>query len=193
MKCGIIGKAKVVTEEDYLNAKKKVEERIVAEAQQELKAQASGLKILESLLPVVNSVTPSAQVDEATDSFTVSGVATLRTIGFKESDLNDLLVQYIQSINDVSVFPDKLNLKFQDVKFGDEAKVLRFNITVEGLAYSKIEQDKIIADLMGKNENEIRDYIKGVKSISSARVILTPFWVWRVPKDISRIEMKFEY
>src|SRR3989344_2776281 len=145
MKGGIIGKAKVVTEEDYLNAKKKVEERIVAEAQQELKAQASGLKILESLLPVVNSVTPSAQVDEATDSFTVSGVATLRTIGFKESDLNDLLVQYIQSINDVSVFPDKLNLKFQDVKFGDEAKVLRFNITVEGLAYSKIEQDKIIA------------------------------------------------
>src|SRR3989338_2420144 len=168
IKGGIVGKAKVVTEEDYLNAKKKIEERIVAEAQQELKAQASGLKILESLLPVVNSVTPSAQVDEATDSFTVSGVATLRTVGFKESDLDGLLVQYIQGIDDVSVFPDKLNLKFQDIKFDDEASVLKFHIVVEGLAYSKIEQDKIIADLMGKNESEIRDYIKGVKkSISS--------------------------
>ena len=193
MRGGIVGKAKVVTEEDYLNAKNKVEERIVAEAQQELKAQASGLKVLESLLPVVNSIAPSAQIDEATDSFTVSGAATLRTVGFKESDLNNLLVQYVQSINDVSVFPDKLNLKFEDVKFDNEAKVLKFNITVEGLAYSKIGQEKVIADLMGKNENEIRDYIKGVEGISSARVVLTPFWVWRVPKDLGRIEIKFEY
>ncbi len=193
MKGGIVGKAKVVTEEDYLNAKKKVEERIVAEAQQELKTQASGLKILESLLPVVNNITSSAQIDEATDSFTVSGVATLRTVGFKESDLNNLLVKYIQSINDVSVFPDKFNLKFQDVKFDDGAKILKFNITVESLAYSKIEQDKIIADLMGKNENEIRDYIKGVEGISSARVVLSPFGVWRVQKDLSRIETKFDY
>ena len=46
---------------------------------------------------------------------------------------------------------------------------------------------------MGKNENEIRDYIKGVEGISSARVVLTPFWVWRVPKDLGRIEIKFEY
>src|SRR3989344_4711823 len=190
IKGGIVGKAKVVTEEDYLNAKKKIEEKIVAEAQQDLKTQASGLRILESLLPIVNNIVSSAQIDEATDFFTVSGVATLRTVGFKESDLDGLLVQYIQGIDDVSVFPDKLNLKFQDIKFDDEASVLKFHIVVEGLAYSKIEQDKIIADLMGKNESEIRDYIKGVKSISSARVLLSPFWVWRVPKDISRIEMK---
>ncbi|MDO8496654.1 MAG: hypothetical protein Q7S43_04385 [bacterium] len=193
MRGGIIGKAKVVTEEDYLNAKKKVEERIVAEAEQELKTQASGLKILELPMPAVNNLASSAQIDEAVDSFTVSGVAMLRTVGFKESDLNDLLVQYIQSIDDVSVFPDKLSLKFQDVKFDDEARVLRFNVIVDGSVYSKIEQEKIIADLMGKNENEIRDYMKGIDSISSARVILSPFWVWRVPKDHNRIEMRFEY
>ncbi len=193
MKGGIIGKAKVVTEEDYLNAKKKVEEMIVAEAEQDLKTQASGLKILELPMPVVNSLTSSAQIDEATDSFTVSGIATLRTIGFKESDLNDLLVQYIQSINDVSVFPDKLNLKFEDIKFENDYKILKFNLIIEGSVYSKIEQEKIITDLMGKNESEIRDYIKGIDSISSARVILSPFWVWRVPKDRNRIEIKFEY
>lgn len=193
MRGGIVGKAKVVTEEDYLNAKKKVEERIVAEAEQDLKTQASGLKILELPVPTVNNVTSSAQIDEATDSFTVSGIAMLRTVGFKESDLNDLLIQYIQSINDVSVFADKLNLQFQNVKFDDNARVLKFNIIVEGSVYSKIEQEKIIADLMGKNENEIRDYIKGIESIASAKVVLSPFWVWRVPKDQSRIEIRLEY
>lgn len=193
IKGGITGKAKVVTEEDYLNAKKKIEERIISEVEQELRTQTSGLKILDLTSPIINNTTPSARIDEAVDSFTVSGVATLRMVGFKESDLNDLLVQYVQSIDDVSVFPDKLDLKFKDIKFDDSSGVLKFNLAVTGLVYSKIEQEKIIADLMGKNESEIRNYIESIDSISSARVILSPFWVWRVPKDQNRIKIKLEY
>ena len=193
MKGGIIGKAKVVTEQDYINAKKKIEERIIAETEQELKTQASGLKILSLSKPNIKEITPSAQIDEAIDSFTVVGVVELKTVGFKDSDLNELIVQYVQKINDVAVFPEKLTIRFEDVKFNEEKKALEFTVFVVGPAYSKINEEKLITDLMGKGEDSITDYIKGVEGISSARVKLSPFWVWKVPKGRERIHIKMEY
>ena len=65
---------------------------------------------------------------------------------------------------------------------------------IRGPAYSKIESEMIISDLAGLKENDIKEYFKTKEEvISSARVILSPFWVFKVPIDKTRIEVKFEY
>ena len=193
MKGGIVGKAKVVTELDYINAKKEVQEKIITEAEQDLKNKASGLKILSLPKPEVRELISSAQVDEAADSFTVSGMIQISTVGFKESDLDSMLASYIQSINDVKVLFEKLELKFENEKFNEKDKIIEFNVLVKGFVYSKIDEEKIAKDLMGKGEDEIREYIKTIENISSAKVILSPFWIWKVPNDKNKINIKTEY
>ena len=193
MKGGIIGKAKVVTEQDYINAKKEIEEKIAAQAEQELKTRASGLTILKLPQPDIKEIIPSAQIDEAVNTFVVSGTAQIQTVGFKDSDLHNLLIGYIQNLNEVVVLPDKLALRFEEVKFNEVQKILEFTVLVNGHAYSKINEEKIITDLMGKGEDGIKQYIKNVEDIASAKVVLSPFWVWKVPSDRNKIHIKMEY
>ena len=194
MKGGIVGKAKVVTEEDYVKAKKRIEERIISETENELKNQAAGLKILGLSSPTIKEIVSSAQIDEATDSFVVSGSAELHTVGFKDEDLNKLIIIYVGSINsDIVTFAEKLKVDFKNIKFNNETKILEFVISVDGPTFSKVNEEKIVTDLMGKGEDYIKDYIKGVEGVSSARVVLSPFWVWKVPKDKNRIHVRMEY
>ena len=193
MKGGIIGKAKVVTSEDYINATKQVSDKLVSDMEKELKTQSSGLKILNSSKPTLKESSASAQPDEATTSFSITQTATLETVGFKESDLNELVIQYVSKTNNLTVLPDKLKLEFKDINFNKETKILEFTVVIKGLAYSRIDKDKIISDLIKKNEGEIKDYIKNVEGIDSARVILSPFWVKRVPGDKEKITFELKY
>jgi len=193
MKGGIIGKAKVITEQDYVNAKKKVEERIAREISDELKNQSAGLKILKLPNPEIKEIVSTAQVDEAADSFTVAGTAELKIVGFKEADLYDLIVRYIEEADNRLVFPEKLKIEFKDAVFNKDSKILEFKITAKGSAYDKINEQEIINNLMGKKENDIKNYIKSIESISSAKIILSPFWVRKVPMNKDKIKLELQY
>lgn len=193
MEGGIVGKAKVITEKDYIDAKKKIEERITSEAELEFKDKSGGLKIFDLPSLLLGEITSTAQIDEATDTFTLSASARLENIGFRESDLHDLIAGYVSDLNDLSVLPEKLKLEFSDIKIDKDKTVLVFNVLVKGPAYSLINKDKIISELAGKNEKDIKEYIKDKEAIASAKVILSPFWVRKVPKDPTRIELELNY
>ena len=193
MKGGIVGKAKVVTEQDYLKAKEIVSQQIISETEQELKNQASGLKILNLEQPSIKEISSTAQVDEAVNEFTISETAEVQTVGFKESDLHDLIAQYVENINALEVFPEKLKIEFSNIKFNREDKTLEFSTSVKGPAYSRIDKEKIISDLIGKNEDQIKDYIKNMEGVASAKVVLSPFWVQKVPTNKERVGFELQY
>ncbi|MBI2064557.1 MAG: hypothetical protein HYT62_00705 [Candidatus Yanofskybacteria bacterium] len=192
-KGGIVGKAKVVTEQDYVDAKKKMEERIGAEIEQELKQQSAGLKILTPFKPVIDELTSDAKIDEATDSFTMTAKAKIQTVGFKEADLFQLISQYVEKMKNLAIIQEKLKLEFESIQFDKENNKLEFNVVIRGPAYGKIDQDRIIGDLMGKNNAEITSYIKSIDTVASARVLLSPFWVRRVPESKDRIKVVIDY
>src|SRR3989344_4482905 len=173
MKGGIVGKAKVVTDQDYLKAKETVHNMVVSDAENALKSQAAELKILSSTSPLVKEVKSTAQVDEAVNDFTISETVELESVAFREADLYDLATRYVETVNNLDVFSEKINLEFKDVEFNKESKILQFKVLAKGSAYSRVNKDKVIGDLMGKNENDIKEYFKGAEGISVARVILT--------------------
>jgi len=193
MKGGIIGKAKVVTEQDYISAKQKMEERIKTETEADLKQQTAGLKILTSFRPDMEEITPSAQIDEAVDNFTMTAKAKIQTVGFKESDLFLLISRYIEKANNLIILSEKLKLEFESIQFDKDNNKLEFVMIVKGPAYGKVDQDKIISDLAGKNEGEITSYIKGIDTIVSTRVLLSPFWVRKVPGNKDRVKLTIDY
>jgi hypothetical protein len=87
----------------------------------------------------------------------------------------------------------KLIPEFKDVKFNSEEKVLEFGAYVKGPAYKHIVEESLVSNLIDKNEQQIKDYIKGVDGVLSAKVILSPFWVRRVPANREKIKFELQY
>ena len=193
MKGGIVGKSKVVTDSDYGDAKKTIETSLNVQMEEAIKAQMGGLKILGADKPEIKSFESTADIDAAADNFTMTIVGAVETIGFKMEDLHSLIAAYLSETNNLQVLSEKLSIEFEDMVFDAEAKTLKFEAVIGGGAYKKGGNSENFSGLNGKNESEIKDYIKTLENISSARVVLSPFWVKRIPKNEQRIEVEINY
>ena len=193
MKGGTSGKAKVVTDQDYQAAKDVLMEelkRVVAEA---LKSQSANLKIINSANVVIKDTQSTAQVDEAADTFTMTLTGLIKTIGFREEDIDELAVKYVEKGGTSTVQADKLDKSYINIAYDDATSTLTFTTMVRGMQYKKIDADKILVDLLGKKDSQVRDYLQELKAdkvIDSAKVSLSPFWVKTVPKDKAKVKME---
>ena len=66
-------------------------------------------------------------------------------------------------------------------------------VIIGGQGYAKIDRESITTNLMGKNEAQIKDYLGSIKDVDSAKVILSPFWVKKVPKNKSDIDISLTF
>jgi hypothetical protein len=192
MKGGIVGKSKVVTETDFNTAKIDIQAKSTENARKDIQEQSSGLKILSSINPQLADFKSSAQVDEASENITMSSTAVIKAMGFKESDVHQFINQYLQNTGNLVSFPEKLELAYQN-PIMTEAGILEFNLSVTGTSYSIVDKSKILEELTGKKEEEIKSLMAAKEDIKTARVILSPFWVTKIPKDPSRVTVEFDY
>lgn|SRR3989344_3601724 len=190
---GIIGKAKVITEQDYMKAKTEVQEEAINEVKQALATQTANLEIINFYEPKISEIKATGQIDEAVDNFSVSSSAELETMGYKKDDLYSLISAYVQKTNDFIIFPEKLDIKIEDTKINQEQKIVGFTSSVKGSGFSKIDQEMILNELLNKNEAQIKDYLKNMENIVSAKVILSPFWVKKVPRYKEKVKIEIQY
>src|SRR3989338_6062535 len=177
MKGGMIGQAKVVTENDYNQAKETLQAQLQKDIDEGLKLQTAGLKTIDKLSVKIGQPESSAKIDEAADSFTMSLKGSLKTIGFNQPDLDGLVKQHVEKTRNLDVVTDKLQLSYRSINFRDAENLLEFTVAISGNAYAKIDTGKIKQEMAGKDENEIKSYLRGVAGVESARVLLSPFWV----------------
>ena len=161
--------------------------------QDELKTQISGLKIINDNQVIVGNPVSTSPVDAKTATFKVSLSGSLKTVGFKESDLYVLITQYVDAEKNMMILPDKLVLTYDKAKWDDTKNGLSFAVHVTGPSYTKIDQQKIITDLLGKNDIEMKAYLGAITGISSAHVSLSPFWVRSIPKNQNRVSVDVSY
>lgn len=190
---GTNGKSKVITESDFMGAKEALTERLKNEIKSQLQSEVAGLKVITNDAVTVGNITSSAQIDDGVDSFTMSIPGALKTIGFKEADLRQLLTLYIEKTNSAKAIPEKLELSYGNGRFNTTTEAMEFTVTVKGSTYDQINEVKIASDLSGKSESAIRTYIQGVQSVESAKVILSPFWITSVPKDSKKVHITVIY
>jgi hypothetical protein len=67
--------------------------------------------------------------------------------------------------------------------------MLEFVVEIGGNAYSKIDSENLISDLAGMNETQLKDHLGSMQDIDSAKVILSPFWVKKIPKNKSDVDI----
>ncbi len=192
MQGGASGLASVVTELDYNKARDTMLAKLNSDVGDALKTQTPDLKVLNgtTTAPVVTS---TAEIDQAADMFTMNAKATIKTVGFKEADLMQLVKQYIEKTYNLTVLPDRLTLSYPAVVFDDSRSTLSATVAVSGTGFVKVDQNGILTDLLGKTEPEIREYLKNASGIASAKVILSPFWVSKMPRESGRVHMEVTY
>ena len=115
------------------------------------------------------------------------------TIGFRKEDLLALISNHIDKTSGLMLVSDKLELSYKDAVTNPDNKTLEVVVVIGGQGYTKIDQADIIANLMGKNEIQIKDYLGSIQNIDSAKVTLSPFWVKKVPRNKSDIDISLTY
>ena len=190
---GTSGQSTIVTETDLSAARQTLTTQLTANIQDELETQINGLKIINDRQIVVSNPVSTSPVDAKTATFQVNLSGSLKTVGFKESDLNALVAQYVDTQKNMTTLPDKLVLTYDKTKWDDTKNGLSFTIHVTGPSYTKIDQQKIITDLLGKNDAEMRAYLGAVTGISSAHVSLSPFWVKSIPSNKDKVQVELSY
>ncbi len=193
MRGGISGRAKVVTENDYNKAKETLQAQLQKDIDEGLKLQTAGLKTIDKLSVKIGLPESSAKIDEAADSFTMSIKGSLKTVGFKQPDLDGLVKQHVAKTRNLDVIPDKLQLSYKSINFKDAENLLEFTVAVSGTAYAKIDTGKIKQEMAGKDEDEIKSYLRGVAGVESAKVILSPFWVKSIPDKQEKTTININY
>lgn len=186
---GTSGQATVVTQADWDKAKAALTDELKQAINDEAKAETEGLKVLSDSSIAIDPPQSTAQVDDAADTFTMTLSGTLKTAGFKETDLQQLISAYTDGKYHLDIVPDKLTVNYSNVNFDSASNALHMTVGVTGPGYAKIDQTKILSDLLGKKQSQIETYLKAVPNITSANVLLSPVWVRSVPKNSDKVHI----
>ncbi|MBP9822060.1 MAG: hypothetical protein KBC81_01270 [Candidatus Pacebacteria bacterium] len=190
---GTSGQSTVVTDSDLSTAKKTLTDQLTNNIKDDLNSQISGLKILNDSQIAIGDATSTSQVDAKANTFKLSLTGSLKTVGFKESDIQVLVAQYIDSQKNMTVLPEKLTIVYENPKWDDAKNGLSFTVHITGPGYSKVDKDKIVSDLLGKNDADMKAYLSSISGISSAHVSLSPFWVRSIPKSQDKVRVELSY
>jgi len=187
---GVVGLAKVVTEADFTRALETLTKKVKNEVTQSLKKQSGELKILDSTNIEVSEPVANAKIGEAAESLKMSVRGSARTVAFRESDILELVRDYVAENGDLEVVEKSLSINYSDSTLDSTAKNMSFTLEARGRAAAKVNPDKVIRDIAGMNEDSIRNYFRSLKEVESARVILSPFWVKKIPRDHDKVKIE---
>jgi len=187
---GASGPSKVVTQEDYDEARTEAVGKVTTQIKEAFAAQQTGLRILDEAEPVLGEVTATARADDAADKTVVTASGTLRTVAFRQSDLETLIRDAVLSEKRLVVVPSQLTLTFGDATFKDDAGVLSFSVSIKGPGYAPVDAGAIRNDIKGRNALQVQDYFRDREEVHSATVSLRPFWVRRIPQADNRIDIR---
>lgn len=187
---GFTGRSNFVTKEDLEKAEESVRQEAIDKIKSEL-VSFSDFKILEEALEIETEKMPdSGKVGDLGLEFKVSLKAKALTLAFKESDIADLVSQYVSNSQNMKIVRSQLNISYGEPKLNKEKIELSLKLAAWGKTAENIDKEKIIAEILGKKGPEIKMYLSSLKEVESAQVFLSPFWIRSVPKNKDRVKIQ---
>ena len=196
MSGGAQGLRTVVSQEDLEKAKEKLWQVLQPKLEQEIKNQAPAELIMldkafkEEISQTISTVDSGAAAEKF--SLTLKGNAT--ALFFSEKDLKDLVEG--KMAGRLSGGDKKLSqqtqFNYEEVRADFNKGQLYFKVQAQGKIIWSVDTEKIKKEIIGRNESEVREIFSRHSEISRAQVLFWPFWVYKVPGNIDRIEIKLE-
>jgi hypothetical protein len=192
MSGGIIGPAKVITEEDFAKAQESLTAEVKSEILKSLKGQSGELKILDTFAIKTEVSGTNAKVGDAAENLQISVKGSADTIAFREADVIELARESVSNKNGLDLLSKELTVNFNNPVPGADNTSLSFEAEVSGLGAAKLDKETMLKSVTGMGESSIREYFKGIKEVESARIILSPFWVRSIPDNPDKIRIDIE-
>jgi hypothetical protein len=193
MSGGASGPSKVVTQTDYDIARASAQDQVREQLKKAFDAKAAGMRVLDEAQPTWAEPQTTARPDDAAEVVSVTVSGTLKTIAFRQADLDTLITKVILQKERLHVLPEQLDVSIHDVTFKPDIGTLIFSISIKGPGYELLNTDAIRNDIKGMHAAEIRDYFAHKEGVESATVSLSPFWVRSVPSKDSRITIETNF
>ncbi|MDD5552113.1 MAG: hypothetical protein PHI88_03095 [Candidatus Pacebacteria bacterium] len=204
MEGGIIGKAKIVAEEDIKNA-----ERLMKVFQEEeikkLIKEITGESVDESnfwrniAIIEKEEIVFNKETGDIADRFEGITKITVKILNFKKEDVQKIISEIVsEKVKDGIRFKEILKtqkIEYELLGSGDKKKNLEVSFQgVEKVAW-EINESEVKKSIIGKNPSEFQKYFKEEMGdqIKNSKVSLWPFWVSKVPTFEERINFIIKY
>lgn len=188
----------VVSDQDVETAKGKLTDKSKAVATSELEKQLEDeelFPITESLTASTAAITASPKVGDEASEVTVTSTTTYTMLGVKRDDLKKLVVKSVEDDIDTSkqkVADDGLDKAV--FKLGEKASPTdqKINVQTTVSTGAQIDEAALKTEIAGKKKGDVQQIIGAYPGVKEVEVKYSPFWVYKTPKNPSKITLVFE-
>lgn len=187
---------KVVSAGDVENAKQKLASKQNA-VNEELKSKLKSegyVAVSETFEARAPAYKASPEVDSEANEVTVSADTTFTMLGLREDELKKLVEEEAKKQIDTSK-QAIMSTGLHEATFTIGAKKntrTDLNFQTKVVAGPEINQDQLKQELAGKKRGEAEQLIASRPGVKEAKIDLKPFWIYSVPKKVSKITIVVE-
>lgn len=192
---GSTQKIKILSQEDLDRAAETVSTEIFEKLSEEISGTIPrGKKFYPSALrKEITKVKSNFEVGQETEEFKIQVTTKATTILFGEDDLKNLVEAKLAN----AIPPDKFivdpnleeGIEPQVENFDPATGVLGTKIIISKTVAKSINLDELRANLTGKSEAEIKEYLQENPNIIDVQIDFWPFWVKESPIIEKKIEL----
>lgn len=186
-------KITVITSDDLKKAKEDLLAKVSQKIAEENKSKIPDDKIIiEGAIKneILDSKT-SGEENKETKDFKMS-VAVKSTIPYvSKNDLQNIVFNDAKSFlpENKQLLDENLDNGINYEKIAQEENKITVKISLDKKMFTKIDEQEIKNNIIGKKSQEAKDYILTNPYVYKAEVMLWPFWVKRVPRIKSKINI----
>jgi hypothetical protein len=199
MSGGYTGDVKKITEDDIINAKDSLVDKVSGKALEDLKSKiGEGYVLLDD---AVSYTTTSAESDTkagtVTDKFNYTVNVKAEALAFKKSDLDEFVKDYVvsQMSEANSILDNSTKVEYTLKTIDRDKGIMKIDVNFSSGVYKTINKNSLSMLLTSKNSSQITDIVNSnlTDSVSRVKVNFWPFWVTKSPKGQKgiNIELKF--
>lgn len=163
--------------------------------QLEQNLQSSGLYPIESTFySATPSISPSVTAGTQASNVTVTESVTYTMYGAKQSDIQTLLDNSINTQIDTSkqsIQNDGLSQSSISVPTAGSGNTLDISIQTQATIGPHINLNSLKTQVEGKRTGDVKSMISQLPGVTNVQVSLSPFWVSSVPKNPAKISISY--
>ncbi|MCX6765610.1 MAG: hypothetical protein NT136_01455 [Candidatus Moranbacteria bacterium] len=176
----------IVSQQDIDEAKRKAETEIKAQLEEELKKDfpAGYILLPGALEQEIKDAAPAAKVGDLKDNFDYYIKVTARAIAFSEDDTKKIItgVFWQKSEENESVAPVAVQVEYGNISPDFSARIVKIKVHGKIILNPELNLEQLKKDLLGKNEEQIKDTLKNYPQIERIEVDFWPkFFPSRIP------------
>jgi hypothetical protein len=189
------GQSTSVTEQDLLNAKNSVTDRLKSESKTALMNDIKGDSVFLDDVLEIEIVEEFSLANEGYEAgqFTYSIKGSAKTIIFKKEHSESIVKELLkpQTKENQLVYEDSLEIIYTPEVVDIEAGKFVVNADISVKTYPKLDLIVLKKGLMGKTLQETSILIKNQSDIMKTDVRFWPFWIKTVPEDLDKIRIEY--